>query len=84
MVYYDQSHGKAENALPGFSDEWWEMLRFSAEEAERIGLSFEVHISNGFVAGGKWITNETGMKRLAASEIIVDGGKRFDRCENSG
>ncbi len=78
VVYYDQSHGKAENALPGFSEKWWEMLRFSAEEAQRLGLTFEIHISNGFVAGGPWITNETGMKRLAASELLIEGGRLFE------
>lgn len=78
VVYYDQSHGEAENALPGFSPEWWEMLRFSAEEAERLGLSFEVHISNGFVAGGEWITEEHSMKRLAATETAVWGGQTVE------
>lgn len=78
VVYYDQSHGKAENALPGFSAEWWEMLRFSAEEAKRLGLTFEIHISNGFVAGGPWITNETSMKRLAATELLIEGGQPFE------
>lgn len=77
VVYYDQTHGKMENALPAFSKEWWEMLRFSAEEAERLGLTFEVHISNGFVAGGPWITPETGMKRLVASELLLEGGRYF-------
>lgn len=79
VIYYDQSHGKAENALPGFSPEWWKMLRFSAEEAARVGLSFEVHISNGFVAGGSWITDEHSMKRLAATELKIKGGKRFEK-----
>ncbi len=77
VIYYDQSHGKAENALPGFSPEWWKMLRFAAEEAKRLGLTFEVHISNGYVAGGPWITNETGMKRLTATETVVKGGSSF-------
>ncbi|MEN2412271.1 glycosyl hydrolase [Flavobacterium mesophilum] len=77
VIYYDQSHGKAINALEGFSKEWWAMLRFSAEEAARIGLTFELHLSNGYVAGGPWITNETSMKRLTATEIVVEGGKKF-------
>lgn len=77
VVYYDQSHGKAANALEGFSQEWWQMLRFAAEEAQRIGLTFELHLSNGYVAGGPWITNETSMKRLTATEILVTGGKHF-------
>ncbi|QQQ28983.1 glycosyl hydrolase [Chryseobacterium indoltheticum] len=77
VVYYDQSHGKAENAFKGFSERWWEMLRFSAAEAKRLGLTFELHISNGYVAGGPWITNETGMKRLTATQILLKGGKSF-------
>jgi hypothetical protein len=77
VVYYDQSHGKAINALEGFSTEWWNMLRFAAEEAQRLGLTFELHLSNGYVAGGPWITNETSMKRLVATEIRVTGGKSF-------
>ena len=78
VVYYDQTHGEMENALDAFSTEWWEMLRFSAEEAKRLGLTFEIHISNGFVAGGPWVTNETGMKRLAATETVLNGGRHFE------
>ena len=78
VVYYDQTHGKMENALDAFSPQWWQMLRFSAEEAKRLGLTFEIHISNGFVAGGPWITNETGMKRLAATEILLKGKQYFE------
>lgn len=77
VIYYDQSHGKAEKALDGFSPEWMKMLRFAAEEAKRIGISFEIHLSNGYVAGGPWITNETSMKRLVATETFVQGGKNF-------
>lgn len=78
VVYYDQVHGKGENALLGFSPEWWEMLRFSAEEAQRVGLSFEINISNGFVAGGSWIDDEHSMKHLAVSETVIKGGQRFE------
>lgn len=79
VIYYDQSHGKAENALEGFSPEWMKMLRFAAEEAKRIGLSFEIHLSNGYVAGGPWITNETSMKRLVATETYIKGGNHFSQ-----
>ena len=30
VVYYDQVHGTAANALDAFSPQWWEMLRFAA------------------------------------------------------
>ena len=78
VVYYDQTHGGMENAFPAFSPEWWEMLRFSAKEAERLGLTFEVNVSNGFVAGGPWITYEYGMKYLAATERKLHGGQYFE------
>ena len=56
VVFYDQVHLKKPVALDAFSDEWWAMLYYAAREAERLGLTFETHISNGFVAGGPWIT----------------------------
>ena len=77
VVYYDQVHGKGDGSLPALSPEWWDMLRFSAMEAKRLGLSFEAHLSNGYVAGGPWITPELGMQRLIATETIVDGNCLF-------
>lgn len=74
VVYYDQVHGSAEGAFDTFSKEWWEMLKFAAAEAKRLGLSFEINISNGYVAGGPWITEEYGMQRLCSSETKVMGG----------
>jgi len=78
IVYYDQVHGKGENAPQLMSSKWWEALLFSASEAKRLGLSFEANVGNGYVAGGPWITPELSMKRVASSEIIVDGGIKID------
>lgn len=77
VVYYDQAHGKGENAIPAMSQEWWDMLRFAASEAKRVGLSFEANIANGYVAGGPWITPELGMQRLTATETIIKGKSSF-------
>ena len=77
VVYYDQVHGPGTGALDAFSPGWWEMLKFAALEAKRIGLSFEVNLSNGYVAGGPWITPEMGMQRLCSSDTLVRGGGRF-------
>lgn len=75
VVYYDQVHGKGEGAFKVFSSEWWDELIFSSQEAKRIGLGFECNSSNGYVAGGRWITPDKSMQRLATIEAIVDGGK---------
>ena len=74
VVYYDQVHGSGEGAFDAFSPEWWDALKFSAAEAERLGLSFEINLSNGYVAGGPWITEKDGMQRLCSSETPVKGG----------
>ena len=77
VVYYDQVHGPAREALDAFSPAWWEMLKFAALEAKRVGLGFEINLSNGYVAGGPWITPETGMQRLCSTDTLVRGGSHF-------
>ncbi len=75
VVYYDQVHGKGEGAFPALSKPWWEMFKYSASEAQRLGLTFEANISDGYVAGGPWITPDLAMKRLVTTEAVVRGGK---------
>ena len=71
VVYYDQVHGKGEGADQVFSSAWWDHLIFAAQEAQRLGLSFEANVGNGYVAGGKWITPDHSMQRLATAEVIA-------------
>ena len=77
VVYYDQVHGKGEGAFKVFSPEWWDELIFSSQEAKRIGLNFECNASNGYVAGGSWITPDKSMQRLATTELVVEGGQNL-------
>lgn len=78
VVYYDQQHGPgAPGALPSMSKEWWDMLKLAAQEAKRLGLSFEINISNGYVCGGPWITPEMGMQALHSTETLVKGGQHY-------
>ena len=78
VIYYDQIHGDGKGASAIFSPEWWEALKFSAAEAKRLGLTFEINLSNGFVAGGPWITKEMSMKRLCQSQVIMTGGQTYN------
>ena len=78
VVFYDQVHGNGEGADDAFSPRWWEILVFAAEEAERLGLTFETHLSNGYVGGGPWITPEMGMQMLVAESVDIPGGERFN------
>lgn len=78
VVYYDQVHGDAKDAFPVFSDEWWDALIYAASEAKRLGLTFEINLSNGFVSGGPWITEDMSMKRLCSSELVLSSGEVLD------
>ena len=64
VIFYDQTHGSEEGAFPSLSPEWWETLKYAALKAKEYGLSFEMAGSNGYVAGGPWVTPEFGMKEI--------------------
>ena len=71
VVYYDQVHGNGQGADKVFDQHWWQSLIFASQEAKRLGLSFEVNIGNGYVAGGKWITPDKSMQRVVMIESLV-------------
>ena len=67
-----QFGGKAEQLSP----EWWDMVRFSMEEADRLGLELGMHICDGFaLAGGPWITPGESMQKVVFADTIVSGGR---------
>ena len=74
VVYYDQNHARdarSQGAEDAFSPQWWQHLRRAASEARRVGLSFELNISNGYCAGGRWVDPSHAMQRVAAASMIV-------------
>lgn len=61
------------------SPEWWAMVRFAFEEADRLGLEIGMHASDGFaVAGGPWITPDRSMQKVVWTETHVEGAQSFD------
>lgn len=64
VVFYDQTHGNQEGAYPALSPDWWDMIKYAALRAKELGLEFDVASTNGYVAGGPWITPENGMQKI--------------------
>lgn len=65
-----------QGAVDQLTPEWWEMVRYSMEQADRLGLKLGMHISDGFaLAGGPWITPEESMQKLVWSETKTQGGR---------
>lgn len=80
VVYYDQTHAKnarANGADEGFSMQWWNHLKYAASKAHRMKMTFEINVSNGYVAGGSWIDPQHAMQRVASADTTIEGGRNL-------
>tara|TARA_A200000159_G_scaffold67667_1_gene62611 strand:+ start:15150 stop:18581 length:3432 start_codon:yes stop_codon:yes gene_type:complete len=56
------------------TDEFYEHLLHAAAQADKQGIEFGIHNSDGWTSsGGPWITPEQSMKRITWSELTVSG-----------
>lgn len=52
------------------SPEWYQMVDWAMQEADRLGLKLGMHICDGFaLAGGPWITPEESMQKVVMTPI---------------
>jgi hypothetical protein len=59
-------------AAEQLSPRWWEMVKHSLREADRLGLKIGMHVSDGFaLAGGPWITPELSMQKVVSTQVHV-------------
>ena len=55
--------------------EWWDLVKFSMQEAKRLNIKLAMHVSDGFaLAGGPWITPELSMQKLVWTRTYVKNG----------
>ena len=60
------------------SPEYFELLRFAVEEAERRGMSFSINFGGpGWIWGGEWVPIEDQSQVMLASAVEVDGPRVF-------
>src|SRR5437867_9596621 len=46
-----------------WTDPWWQLVRFAAEESKRLGMEFGISNTAGYTSsGGTWITPELSMQ----------------------
>lgn len=58
---------------------WWDMVRHSMKEADRLGLKMALNACDGFTtAGGPWITPELSMQKVVWTETFVEGGRSIN------
>lgn len=68
-----------EPSINQLSPEWWDILKYTMEEAERCGIRIAMHASDGFAtAGGPWITPELSMQKVVWTMKRIKEGEVFD------
>ena len=66
------------NPVPQLTPEWWAMVKFTMQEADRIGVKLAMHDCDGFaLAGGPWITPGLSMQKVVTAKTTVAGGKLY-------
>ena len=68
-----------DNKIRFGTDEWYDALKYAAEEAERLGLEMAIFSSPGWsITGGPWVKPEQAMKKLVWSDTLVNGAHIFN------
>lgn len=67
-----------EPKVPFGTPQWYEAVRHTAAEAERLGLEMSLFSSPGWSeTGGPWVKPEQAMKKLVWSKTVVTGPVKF-------
>ncbi|VGO13630.1 hypothetical protein PDESU_02187 [Pontiella desulfatans] len=70
--------GGPEGPVRFASEEWYEIVAHSLREADRLGLTLGLNMTEGFCGiGGPWIKPEQSMQRVVWSEMEVSGPGSF-------
>lgn len=60
--------------LIAWTEPWWKLVRYAAEESKRLGMDFGMFNGPGYESsGGNWITPELSMQELCWSSLEVNG-----------
>lgn len=69
---------KVDNPVNPLSESWWDLVKFSNQEASRLGLKLAMNACDGWaLAGGPWITPELSMQEVVSSGIQINGGQSY-------
>lgn len=71
--------GIYEKQVVTYSPEWFELVKYAAKEANRLGIELGFNTCDGFTtAGGSWITPELSMQKVVWADTIVEGSQNLN------
>jgi hypothetical protein len=63
--------------MVSWTEPWWKMVRFAAEESRRLNMDFGITNVSGYeTSGGPWITPELSMQEICYSTTAITGSTR--------
>jgi hypothetical protein len=63
----------------GWTEPWWDMMRYAALECKRLHMSMGIYNCPGYeTSGGPWISPENSMQEVCWSSKIVKGNSHLD------
>ena len=63
--------------IVSWTEPWWKLVRFAAEESKRLGMDFGMFNGAGYESsGGTWITPELSMQEICWSQNKVNGNTK--------
>ena len=79
LAYVNFGGGQTvDNKIYFGSDEWYDAVKYAAEEAERLELEMSIFSSPGWsITGGPWVKPGQAMKKLVWSDTLLNGAQIF-------
>lgn len=65
--------------LISWTEPWWKMVRFAAQESKRLGMDFGMYNGPGYESsGGPWVSPEQSMQEVCWSATPVSGNSHVN------
>lgn len=83
-LVFNADMGYPDGPAPYLSDNWLELFKFAASEANRLGLNLRFNNTAGWSASGDpWMTPENAMRTVVFSEPLIQVVSLLKKSYNS-
>ena len=76
-MIFDAAVGIPRGSVDYYSEEWIDMVKHALTEADKLGMTIDMHNSPGYSGtGGRWITPEVSMKQVVWSDVVAETDRK--------
>lgn len=64
--------------IPYLSDEFMDMLKYTVQEAKRLGMEVSLNFGGpGWIIGGEWVKEEDKSKDMVPTSLVLEGNQTY-------